>query len=131
MKDSVDFVRQGACVSLAMVLIQQNATYNPKVTEVREKYEKIISDKHEDPTAKLGATVAQGLIDAGGRNVTMSLQTKSGTANMPAIVGMTLFTQFWFWFPLAHAASLAFTPTAFIGVDSQLKVREKEATPME
>lgn len=122
MKDSVDFVRQGASIALAMILVQQNAAYNPKVTEVREKYEKIISDKYEDPIAKLGATVAQGLIDAGGRNVTMSLQTKSGSSNMPAIVGMTLFTQFWYWFPLAHAACLAFTPTAFIGVDSELRV---------
>jgi 26S proteasome regulatory subunit N2 len=30
-KDSVDFVRQGALISLAMVLLQQNDAMNPKV----------------------------------------------------------------------------------------------------
>lgn len=105
-----------------MILIQNNETNNPKVKTVREHYEKIIGDKHEDPMAKLGAAVAQGLIDAGGRNVSLSLQTKSGSPNMPAIAGMALFTQFWFWFPLAHCAALAFTPTAIIGVDSQLRI---------
>jgi 26S proteasome regulatory subunit N2 len=28
-------------------------------------YEKVISDKHEDPVAKMGAVLAQGIIDAG------------------------------------------------------------------
>lgn len=121
-KDSVDFVRQGASVSLAMILIQQNETLNPKVKTTRELFAKIVKDKHEDAMAKLGATMAQGLLDAGGRNVTISMQSKSGSSNMPAIVGLALFTQFWYWFPLAHCASLAFTPTAIIGVDKDLKV---------
>ena len=41
---------------------------------------------------------------------------------MNAIVGMTLFTQFWYWYPLAHCACLAFVPTAIIGVTDELKV---------
>lgn len=122
-KDPVDFVRQGACISLAMVLIQQNDTLNPKVAPVRQIFEKIVADKHEDAMAKFGAALSQGIIDAGGRNVTVSLQNKSGSANMPAVVGMALFTQFWYWFPLAHLLSLAFTPTALIGVNKDLQVR--------
>ena len=121
-KDPVDFVRQGACISLAMILIQQNETLNPKVAAVRQIFDKMIRDKHEDPMAKMGAALAQGLIDAGGRNVTISLQSKSGSPNMSAIVGMALFTQFWYWYPLAHCASLAFTPTAIIGVNKDLRV---------
>lgn len=42
---------------------------------------------------------------------------------MPAIVGMAVFTQFWYWFPLTHFLSLAFTPTAIIGLNKDLKVK--------
>jgi hypothetical protein len=121
-KDPVDFVRQGACISLAMILVQQNETTNPKVAPVRKIFEKIVGDKHEDAMAKFGAALSQGIIDAGGRNVTISMQNKSGNNNMPAIVGMALFTQFWYWFPLGHLLSLSFTPTAIIGVNENLQV---------
>ncbi|KAI8062416.1 armadillo-type protein [Gongronella butleri] len=119
-KDPVDFVRQGALISQAMILIQQTENTNPKVASVRKLYEKIISDKHEDPMSKFGAVLAQGIIDAGGRNVTISLLSRSGNVSMPAVVGMTVFTQFWYWHPLTHMLSLAFTPTAIIGVNKDL-----------
>src|SRR5258708_29262185 len=38
----------------------------------------------------------------------------TGSKNMNAIVSMTLFTQFWYWNPLAHCTCLAFVPTAII-----------------
>lgn len=125
-KDPVDFVRQGACIALAMILIQQNATLNPKVDDARKLFEKIIADKHEDPMAKFGASLSQGIIDAGGRNVTISLMSRNGNMSMPAVVGLALFTQFWYWFPMAHAAVLAFSPTAIIGVNSELKLPKFE-----
>ncbi|GAA6036531.1 hypothetical protein JCM8097_003550 [Rhodosporidiobolus ruineniae] len=121
-KDPVDFVRQGACLSLSMILIEQNETSHAKVAPTRELFKKIIGDKHADAMAKFGAALSQGIIDAGGRNVTISLQNRSGGGNMPAIVGMALFAQFWYWFPLAHCLSLAFTPTAIIGVDKDLRI---------
>ncbi|KAN0063959.1 proteasome regulatory particle base subunit [Thecaphora frezii] len=121
-KDPVDFVRQGACMALAMIFMQHNEALNPRVTSARKTFDKIVTDKHEDAMAKFGGALAQGLIDAGGRNVTISLQSRGGNANMQAIVGMALFTQFWYWFPLAHFASLAFTPTALIGLDRQLRI---------
>lgn len=121
-KDPVDFVRQGALISQAMILIQQTENTNPKVAGVRKLYAKIIGDKHEDPMSKFGAVLAQGIIDAGGRNVTISLVSRSGHANMPAIVGMAVFTQFWYWHPLTHMLSLSFTPTAIIGLNKNLQV---------
>ena len=48
----------------------------------------VIADKHEDVMAKLGAILAQGIIDAGGRNMTVSLQSRTGHTNMMAVVGM-------------------------------------------
>merc|ERR1712111_294016 len=79
-----------------------------------------IADKHEDVMVKLGAIFAQGIIDAGGRNVTVSLQSRTGHTNMMAVVGMLIFTQYWYWFPLAHFLSLAFTPSCVIGLNENL-----------
>ncbi|KAJ1911312.1 proteasome regulatory particle base subunit, partial [Tieghemiomyces parasiticus] len=124
--DTMDHVRQGALIALAMVQIQQTEAADPKVAATRKLYDGIIADKHGDPMAKLGAVLGQGIIDAGGRNVTIALQTQSGQTRMPAVVGMALFTQFWFWFPLAHFLPLAFTPTAFIGLDKDLRVPKLE-----
>lgn len=125
-KDQVDFVKQGALIASAMVLIQSNETMAPKVASIRKLYETIIKDKHEEAMAKFGAVLSQGILDAGGRNVTISLQSRSGYNNMASIVGMTIFTQFWYWYPLTHFLSLAFTPTAFIGLNSNLEMPKLE-----
>jgi len=122
MKDSVDFVRQGAFVAVSMVMIQVNEAQNPKVASIRKQLQKAVSDRHEDAMAKFGAGLALGIIDAGGRNATIGLQTPTGNLNMAAIVGMAIFTQYWYWFPLTHFLALSFTPTAIIGVDQDLEV---------
>merc|ERR1712066_383165 len=88
----------------------------------RALYSKVIADKHEDVMAKYGAIIAQGIIDAGGRNVTVSLQSRTGHTNMPAIVGLLVFTQFWYWYPLSHFLSLAFTPSSLIALNADLKM---------
>ncbi|KNZ43788.1 hypothetical protein VP01_986g9 [Puccinia sorghi] len=118
-------------ISLLEPMTKDTVDYvlNPKASVVRKIFEKIISDKHEDAMAKFGATLAQGIIDAGGRNVTVSMRSKNGSNNMTAIVGMALFNQFWYWFPMAHSLALAFTPTAIIGVDQNLQVRVLSIMP--
>ncbi|KAI8897971.1 armadillo-type protein [Globomyces pollinis-pini] len=121
-KDNVDYVRQGALIALGMILVQQNETSCPRSTTTRKLYETIISDKREDMLARIGACLGQGIIDAGGRNVTISLQSSSGYPNIPAIVGMAVFTQFWYWFPLSHFLSLAFRPTGVIALNKDLQV---------
>jgi 26S proteasome regulatory subunit N2 len=122
MKDSTDFVRQGALIALSMIMIQQNEAMNPKVIAIRKQLTKVVGDRHEDAMAKFGAALALGIIDAGGRNCTIGLQTPTGTLNMAAIVGMAVFTQYWYWFPLTHFISLSFTPTAIIGIDQELDI---------
>jgi 26S proteasome regulatory subunit N2 len=42
--------------------------------------------------------------------------------HMMSVVGMLVFTQFWYWFPLSHFLSLAFTPTTVIALTSELKM---------
>lgn len=124
--DPVDFVRQGALLAISMILIQHNEHMSPKVAKFRKLFEKVISDKHEDALCKFGAILAQSIIDAGGRNVTISLKSRSGNPRMSAIVGLLVFTQFWYWYPLVNMISLAFTPTALIGLNKDLKMPDLE-----
>ncbi|XP_044266509.1 26S proteasome non-ATPase regulatory subunit 1 [Tribolium madens] len=126
MFDPVNFVRQGALIASAMILIQQTEQTCPKVSFFRQTYSQVISNKHEDVMAKFGAILAQGIIDAGGRNVTLSLQSRTGHMNMLAVVGTLVFTQYWYWFPLSHCLALAFTPTCLIALNEQLKMPKLE-----
>jgi len=120
--DPVDFVRQGALIALAMVLIQTSRTQEPRVEKLRKSFADKIADKHEDVIAKFGACVATGILDAGGRNCTIMPVSTTGHRNTTAIVGLAVFTQYWYWHPLAHFLCLSFTPTAFIGLNKQLKM---------
>ena len=120
-KDPTNFVRQGALISLAMIMVQQNEAMNPKVGTIRKTLQKAIGDRGEDAMTKFGSAIALGIIDAGGRNCTISLQTQTGNLNMAGIVGMAMFTQYWYWFPLTHFLSLSFTPTSIIAVDQDLE----------
>lgn len=122
MNDPVNYVRQGALLASALVLVQHTEFTSSKVKDIRQLYAKVIGDKHEDVMAKFGAILAQGIIDAGGRNVTISLQSRTGHTNMSAVVGLMIFTQYWYWFPSSLCLSLAFAPTAIIGLNSDLKV---------
>ena len=122
MKDPTDFVRQGALISLAMIMVQQNEVMNPKVSEIRKTLKKVVGDRHEDAMTKFGAALALGIIDAGGRNCTIGLQTQTGNLNMAGIVGMAVFTQYWYWFPFTHFLSLSFSPTSIIGLDHELEI---------
>lgn len=116
-KDPVDFVRQAAMIALSMILIQQTDKLNSKVAEVNQNFLNVITNKHQEGLAKFGACIAQGIMNAGGRNVTIHLENaEMGTLDARAVVGLAMFSQFWYWFPLAHFLSLSFTPTTVIGV---------------
>lgn len=60
--------------------------------------------------------------------MTISLQSRTGHTNMTSVVGMFVFTQFWYWFPLAHFLSMAFTPTCLIGLNNELKMPKMNFT---
>lgn len=122
MKDPTDFVRQGALIALSMIMVQQNEVMNPKVASIRKTLKKVVGDRHEDAMTKFGAALALGIIDAGGRNCTIGLQTQTGNLNMAGIVGMAIFTQYWYWFPFTHFLSLSFSPTSVIGLDHELQI---------
>uniref|UniRef100_A0A2P2MRH5 26S proteasome non-ATPase regulatory subunit 1 homolog n=1 Tax=Rhizophora mucronata TaxID=61149 RepID=A0A2P2MRH5_RHIMU len=124
--DVVDFVRQGALIAMAMVMVQMNEASDSRVGTFRRQLEKIILDKHEDTMSKMGAILASGILDAGGRNVTIRLLSKTKHDKITAVVGLAIFSQFWYWYPLIYFISLAFSHTAFIGLNYDLKVPKFE-----
>ena len=82
----------------------------------------MIEDKHEDILSRMGAIISQGIINAAGRNATINLITRDGNLRQNAIVGLMMFMQHWYWYPMLNFISLALTPTALIGLNKDLKV---------
>lgn len=76
--------------------------------------------------SKMGAILASGILDAGGRNVSIKLLSKTKHDKMTAVIGLAVFSQFWYWYPLIYFISLAFSPTALIGLNYDLKVPKFE-----
>lgn len=71
---------------------------------------------------KLGAIMANGLLDIGGRNMAISLTTRSGIPKLEAVTGLLVFSQYWNWFPYINFVGLSLSPSMFIGVTADLKI---------
>jgi len=65
----------------------------------------------------MGAILGTGLIDAGGRNVSLTMQSRAGFAKMRSAVGLALFAQHWYWHPMIHMLNLSFTPSYVCGLN--------------
>jgi len=122
LEDGVDFVRQGAMISLAMVLQQAAEARSPSVRRCKEHCLSVVNDKHQPIVAKQGAILALGMLEASGGNVAVSLAARAGFLKAGACVGMMLFLQHWYWYPLLPAVSLALQPTAVIGLNADLNM---------
>jgi len=113
--DMVDYVRQGALIGLALLYMQCGTM--SKLRQFRERLSTILSEKHQSGLTKMGAIMATGILDAGGRNVGLQLE-QNGIINPSAVVGLVLWLQYWHWFPLSHLFSLCVSPTFLIGLVS-------------
>lgn len=120
--DSVDFVRQGALLGLALVLMHHSEARSTAAGSARRLFARTAADKHEDVLTKFGAVIAGGLIDAAGRNGVIALVSPAGHVRMSAVVGLTLFTQYWHWFPLVHCIGLSLRPAALTALDASLRM---------
>jgi len=71
--DPVDFVRQGAFMATAMVLQQESEARTPFVKTFRERIMEDATNRFKPSMARMGAILAAGILDAGGRNCVVSL----------------------------------------------------------
>merc|ERR1719343_1743911 len=119
-----DYVRQGALIGTAMIYMQQSDSCNGrKIRSFRERLANIVSEKHQSTLTKMGAIMSTGIIDAGGRNCCLDLGSRSNRnfTSMTSAVGLVLWLQHWYWYPLMHMFSLALTPSYTIGLNKDLK----------
>jgi len=123
-KDKVDYVRQSALISLSMVLMQHNATEQSVVSEIREVFlQGTCVDKREPTMSQMGAILGCGLIDASGRNVTISLFNRHNSCKrQSAIIGMAIFWQYWYWYPLIPFITLCLQPTMVMALNHELEM---------
>lgn len=120
--DMTDFVRQGAIIGTSLIYMQQSDTCNGrKIKLFREKLSSLTNDKHQTTLTKMGAIIATGIIDAGGRNCSFELASGNDFTKMKCSIGAALWLQHWYWFPMMHMFSLAITPSYTIGLNKDFK----------
>jgi 26S proteasome regulatory subunit N2 len=120
--DMTDYVRQGALIGTAMIYMQQSDTSNGRrIKSFREKLMTVVSEKHQSNLTKMGAILSLGIIDAGGRNCSLTLGSRTGFTKMSSAVGLALWLQHWHWYPMMHMFSVAISPTYTIGLNKDFK----------
>lgn len=117
LEDTVDFVRQAAYISLAMVVQQANNQMEPRLEKFKKKIDDIAGKKMEDVLVRLGAILASSILEAGGRNQVIKLASNAGVARLGSCVGLQVFINFWYWFPLVHFFNLTLQPACIIGLN--------------
>jgi 26S proteasome regulatory subunit N2 len=119
--DKTDFVRQGAMIGTAFLLAQARPEMDARAKRFREKIYTVATDiKQASTMTRMGALLASGIVDAGGRNAFFSIIGSHGLPKPPAVAGFILWVQYWFWYPLMHMLSLSLSPSALIGVNADL-----------
>jgi len=109
-------------VGLSLLFQVSTNQSEPKQEEFRKSMHEIMGKQHGEIMAKMGAILSVGLIDIGGRNMSVSLTTRSGLPKIEAVTGLLVFCQYWNWFPYLNFIGLALAPSTFIGVTSKLNI---------
>lgn len=104
---------------MALVLMEQPAS---RTETLRARIDKMHGNKGVEIMVRMGAIMAAGILDAGGQNTTVALQSRTGVFRRTSVIGLALFAQYWYWHPLAYCLSLSLTPSAIVGVDASLEM---------
>ena len=115
-------VRQSALISSGLIFSQTTLKQEEGIKEFNENLTKILGDKDEHLLIKFGAMISKGLMNLGGKNCVINLVSNTGENKMKSIIGMCLFTQYYYWFPMVHMLNLSVTPTFLFNLDEKLKM---------
>ena len=115
-------VRQAALLASGLIFSQTTLKQEEGIKDFSENLQKILDDKNEHLLIKFGAMISKGLMDLGGKNCVINLVSNTGENKMKSIIGMCLFTQYYYWFPMIHMLNLAVCPTFLFNLDDKLKV---------
>ena len=121
LEDKTDFVKHAAMMAAAILLAQRRPEADARAKRFRDAVYKAAADSKSASTmTRMGAILAAGIVDAGGRNVAVSLLGRGGKPKPPAVAGMVLWTLSWYWYPCLHMISLAMSPSVIAGANSAL-----------
>ena len=115
-------VRQAALIASGLIFSQTTLKQEEGIKEFNENLQKVLGDKDEHLLIKFGAMISKGLMDLGGKNCVINLVSNTGENKMKSIIGMCLFTQYYYWFPMVHMLNLAVNPTFLFNLDDKLKI---------
>lgn len=119
--DNIGFVVQAAYIAMGILFMQRNEVESPEIKLFRKKLDESVKNKTKSSKAsKIGAFLSLGILDAGGRNMKISLITINRKKIFKGIIGMCLFWQFWNWYPMIPMISLTLKPTFVIGMNKDL-----------
>ena len=120
---------QGAAIGLGALFMECNEASSKQVNEYREKVMKTLknegfagSRRTDTVLRRQGALLGAGLLDAGGRNLILQLRSPLHTMRREATICCFLGCQLWEWYPLFNLIMKALTPSAFLAVDSTMKL---------
>ena len=115
-------VRQAALIASGLIFSQTTLKQEPGIKEFNENLNKILEDKNEHLLIKFGAMISKGLVNLGGKNCVINLVSNTNENKMKSVIGMCLFTQYYYWFPMLHMLNLSVCPTFLFNLDDQLKI---------
>ena len=94
-KDDVDFVRQGAFISIGLIFQKKNTL--GKKMEILKDFRSIIKDENESFIVKFGVIIAYGIIESDNRFLTEEMP--KGADSEKYIIGLVNFLLYWNWIP--------------------------------
>jgi hypothetical protein len=93
--DPVDFVRQGAYISMGFIF--SNVYHKKKKKEILKNFEKILKDEKESPLIKFGIMIGYGILES---NKNYSFAELEGNVNSSRfLIGLFNFINYWGWIP--------------------------------
>lgn len=70
--------------------------------------------------------ISKGLMNSGGKNLVINLVSNKGENKMKSIIGLCLFAQYCYWFPMIHMLNLSVNPTFLFNLDDKLKLSKNQ-----
>ena len=113
-------VRQAALISSGLIFSQTTSKQEAGIQTFLDNLEEVVNNKDEHVLIRFGGLLSKGLMELGGRNCNITLVSSTGENKMTSIIGMCLFTQYYYWFPMIHFINLAVNPTMLIGLDNTM-----------
>jgi len=93
--DPVDFVRQGAYISIGLIF--SNVYHKKKKKEILKNFKKILKDEKESFLIKFGAMIGFGILESNKNHSLTELQEKVNSASF--LIGIFSFINYWIWIP--------------------------------